>query len=183
MVRSTTPESAGADQTLGDLVSLAAKDISQLVRYEIDLAKSELRGDFRRAGMAGVLFGIAAFFGCLVLFTLCFAYAYLLYWAGAPGGLAGSFGFVALTLAVLGTVAIAIARTTMRRMSGMKKTRKSFTEGMRILRRDGKSTPGTQPQLPDGQRPELAGREGASGDGSPRSPGGPGGMASPRSKR
>src|SRR5438270_8700691 len=108
MARSTTPESAASDHSLRDLVSLAAKDISQLVRYEIDLAKSELRGDFRRAGMVGVLFGIAAFFGCLVLFTLCFAYAYLLYWAGAPGGLAGSFGFVALTLAVLGTLAIAI---------------------------------------------------------------------------
>jgi len=155
MVRSTTPEPAGGDQSLGDLVSLAAKDISQLVRYEIDLAKTELRGDMRRAGTAGVLFGIAAFFGCLILLSLSFAYAYLLHWAGAPGGLAGAFGFVALTLAVLAALAVFVASRKLRRMSGMKKTRESVTEGLGMLRRDGK-TAQTQAQLADGQRPEIA---------------------------
>ena len=52
MVRSETPEPAGADQSLGDLVALAAKDVSQLIRYEIDLAKTELKGDAQRVGMA-----------------------------------------------------------------------------------------------------------------------------------
>ena len=73
MVRSETPEPAGADQSLGDLVALAAKDVSQLIRYEIDLAKTELRGDVRRVGMAAALVGLAAFVGCLVLVLLCFA--------------------------------------------------------------------------------------------------------------
>ena len=53
MVRSETPEPAGDDQSLGDLVALAAKDVSQLIRYEIDLAKSELKGDVQRIGLAG----------------------------------------------------------------------------------------------------------------------------------
>ncbi len=158
MVRSTTPEPAGGDQSLGDLVSLAAKDISQLVRYEIDLAKSELRGDFRRAGTAGVLMGIAAFFGCLILVCLCFAYAYFLYWAGVPGGMAGAFAFVALTLAVLAAITITVAARKMRRMSGMKKTRESVAEGLGVLRRDGKNARGAQTQLSDGQLPEIAGR-------------------------
>ena len=52
MVRSETPEPAGADQSLGDLVALAAKDVSQLIRYEIDLAKTELKGDAQRVGIA-----------------------------------------------------------------------------------------------------------------------------------
>src|ERR1035438_3986389 len=76
MVRSETPEPAGGDQSLGDLVALAAKDVSQLIRYEIDLAKTELRGDMRRVGLAGALAGVAAFVGCLVLVLLCVAFAY-----------------------------------------------------------------------------------------------------------
>ena len=75
MVRSETPESAGGDQSLGDLVALAAKDVSQLVRYEVDLAKTELRDDVRRVVMAAVLIGGAAFAGCLILVILCFALA------------------------------------------------------------------------------------------------------------
>lgn len=176
MVRSGTPEPAGGDQTLGDLVSLATKDISQLVRYELDLAKSELRGDLRRMGMAGVLFGIAAFFGCLVLFSLCFAYAYGLAAAGAPGGMWGAFLLVVATLLLLLALAVFLAIRRMRHLSGMKKTRASVTEGIGMLRRDGKdggdgtsiaagSTPdGHRPALtdsgsPDGQRPEIAGRK------------------------
>src|SRR6184192_1989315 len=70
MVHSETPGPAGGDQSLGDLVALAAKDVSQLIRYEIDLAKTELKGDAKRAGLAAALGGMAAFVGCLVLVLL-----------------------------------------------------------------------------------------------------------------
>ena len=52
MVRSERSEPAGADQSLGDLVAMAAKDVSQLIRYEIDLAKVELRARYE-AGRHG----------------------------------------------------------------------------------------------------------------------------------
>ena len=52
MVRSEVPEPAGDGQSLGDLVALAAKDVSQLIRYEIDLAKTELKADVQRIGLA-----------------------------------------------------------------------------------------------------------------------------------
>jgi hypothetical protein len=42
MVRSARPGGADGQQSLGDLVAAAAKDMSQLVRYEISLAKGEL---------------------------------------------------------------------------------------------------------------------------------------------
>jgi membrane protein implicated in regulation of membrane protease activity len=138
MVRSGTPEPAGREQSLGELVSLATKDISQLVRSEIALAKSELRVDIKRIGMAGVFAGIAAFFGCLVLFSLCFAYAYGLRAVGAPGGMWGAFLFVALTLLVLAAIVGLSAWLAVRHLSGMKKTRESVTEGIGMLRRDGK---------------------------------------------
>ena len=70
-------QSAGGtdDESLGSLVSLAVKDVTQLLRFELDLAKLELKDDMRRLGIGGALLGIAAFVGCLVLMLLSFAFA------------------------------------------------------------------------------------------------------------
>ena len=146
MVRSETPEQAGADQSLGDLVALAAKDVSQLFRYEIDLAKTELREDVRRISVAVVLVGGAAFAGCLVLVILCFAYAEgLIVVFDLPRWAA--FLIVAGTLVLLSVIAVGIAVLKVRNMTGLSKTRKTVTEGLGILRLNGKQ--------PDGQRPEI----------------------------
>lgn len=150
MVRSETPEPAGSDQSLGDLVALAAKDVSQLLRYEIDLAKAELRGDMRRIGLAGALAGVAAFVGCLVLVLLCIAFAFGLVALGIWTWAA--FLIVAGTCVLLAAVAVGIAFLKVRRLSGLRRTRKSVTEGIGILRRDGE-----QPEVErDGQQPEIA---------------------------
>ena len=76
VVRSETPDPAGADQSLGDLVALATKDASQLLRYEIDLAKTELKSDVKRVGIAAGLAVMAAFVACLVIVLLCIAYGF-----------------------------------------------------------------------------------------------------------
>ncbi|HLJ99853.1 MAG TPA: phage holin family protein [Streptosporangiaceae bacterium] len=129
----------GSDQSLGDLVALATKDLSQLVRYEIDLAKSELRGDIRRAAISGALFGIAAFFGVGILVALFFAYAYLLHEvAKAPGGMAAAFALTGATVLLVAGVTALVAWRVIRRMSGMKRTRASVTEGIGLLRREAK---------------------------------------------
>ncbi len=135
MVRSETPEPAGGDQSLGDLVALAAKDVSQLVRYEIELAKTELKGDVRRVGMAGALAGVAAFVGCLVLVLLCIAFAYGLVALGIWTWAA--FLIVAGTCVLLAGVAVGIALLKVRHLSGLRKTRKTVTEGLGMLRHDG----------------------------------------------
>ena len=136
MVRSVTPEPLGGDQTLGDLVALAAKDVSQLVRSEISLAKTELRGDMKRVGLAAALGGVAAFVGCLVLVLCCIALAYGLValgiWAWA------AFLIVAGVCIVLAASAVGIAILKVRHLSGMSKTRKSVTEGLGMLRRNAK---------------------------------------------
>jgi ABC-type multidrug transport system fused ATPase/permease subunit len=156
MVRSGTPEPAGTDQTLGDLVSLATKDVSQLVRYEINLAKSELRSELLRGATAGALFAIGGFFGVLFFFSLCFSYAYLLHWAGAWGGMGGAFFFTAVTVLVLGVALGYVAVKVIRHMTGMKKTRESVTEDLSIFRREDK---GDEAAVADGQRPGITGRE------------------------
>src|SRR5215470_5230630 len=94
-----TGQEPGAKESLGDLVALAVSDISQLVRYEVDLAKLELKADARRLG-------IGAFVGCLVLMVLSFAYAYGLHTAGI--WLWASFLIVAGTYVVLAALAILI---------------------------------------------------------------------------
>jgi uncharacterized membrane protein YqjE len=145
MVSSETPEPAGADQSLGDLVALAAKDVSQLIRYEIDLATTELKGDARRVGMAVAAIGLAAFVACLVLVLLSLGLAYGLNARGI--WLWASFLIVSGLYILLAGIALAIALIRVRRLSGLNKTRKTVTEGLGILRLNGKQ--------PDGQRPEI----------------------------
>ena len=145
MVRSETPEPAGDNQSLGDLVALAAKDASQLIRYEIDLAKTELREDITRIATAVVLVGGAAFAGCLVLVILCFAYAEGLVVAfDLPRWAA--FLITAATLVLLAAAAIGIAYLRVKNMTGLRKTRQTVTEGLDVLRQDG-------------QQPEIAARK------------------------
>ena len=145
MVRSETPEPAGDDQSLGDLVALAAKDASQLIRYEIDLAKTELRDDVTRIATAVVLIGGAAFAGCLVLVILCFAYAEGLVVAFDLSRWE-AFLITAATLVLLAAAAIGIAYLRVKNMTGLRKTRKTVTEGFEMLRQDG-------------QQPEIAARK------------------------
>jgi hypothetical protein len=137
MVRSGTPD---AQQTLGELVAQATRDISQLIRFEIDLAKSEFRVDIKRVAWAAGLAGFCAMAGCLIVILLCFGYAYLLYWAGVPGGLGGGFAFAAATIALLAALAAFIAYRRLRGMTRMRRTIKTVTDDLSMLRR-GDSAP------------------------------------------
>jgi uncharacterized membrane protein YqjE len=124
--------SAVTDQSIGDLVSVAARDISQLVRYELDLAKLELKADAKRVGIGGALLGIAVFAACLVLMLLCFAFAYGLNALGI--WLWASFLIVAGTCVLIIGAAALIAWQMVRRVTGMSKTRSSLADGVSVLR-------------------------------------------------
>jgi membrane protein implicated in regulation of membrane protease activity len=149
MVRSEVPEPAGDGQSLGDLVALAAKDVSQLIRYEIDLAKSELMDDVQRVGLAAGLGVVAAFVACLVLVLLSIALAFGLVALGIWEWAA--FLIVAGAYVVFAVLALGIAYLKLRRVSGLTKTRQTVTEGLEMLRQNG--------QQPDGKRPEITAAE------------------------
>jgi hypothetical protein len=157
MVRSETPGPAGGDQSLGDLVALAAKDVSQLIRYEIELAKSELKADAQRVGIAAGGVGLAAFLGCLVLVMLSFALAYGLITLGIWDWAA--FLIVAGVWVLVAAVGLAIAYLKVKRISGLSKTRQTVTEGIDMLRSEVASPDGQRPEIPDGQRPGITARE------------------------
>jgi Putative Actinobacterial Holin-X, holin superfamily III len=126
---------SGTEQSIGDLVSVAARDISQLVRYELDLAKIELKQDVKRVAIGGALMAIGGFAACLILMVLCFAFAY---------GLRAAFGLslwltfliVAFTLLLLTAGAMLIGVMLIRKLTGLKKTRRSLAEGASLLHRN-----------------------------------------------
>jgi Putative Actinobacterial Holin-X, holin superfamily III len=123
-----------AEPSLGDLVALAVKDLSKLVKWEIDLAKLELKADAKRLGLAGALLVVGAFTGCLVLVLLCFALAYGLQtlgiWNWASFLIVGGVGVL-----VIG-IAAGIALVKMRKLSGLKRTRKTVQEDLALMHRD-----------------------------------------------
>jgi hypothetical protein len=136
------PVDSARDESLGTLVSLAVKDITQLIRCELDLAKLELKADARRLGIAGALLAIAAFVACLVLMLACFSLAYGLIslgiWAWA------AFLIVAGACILLAALAVLIGALKFRGLSALRKTRRTVQDDLSLLRRNG-ATPAATP--------------------------------------
>ena len=127
-------QSAAEKESLGNLVALAVSDISQLVRYEVDLAKLELKADARRLGIGAVLFGVAAFVGCLVLMVLSFAFAYGLMALGIWGWAA--FLIVAGTYVLLAGLAVLVGFTRFKGLTGLRRTRTTVSDDLALIKRD-----------------------------------------------
>jgi uncharacterized membrane protein YqjE len=136
------PAGSADEQSLGMLVSLAVKDVTQLIRCELDLAKLELKADARRLGIAGTLLVIAAFVACLVLMLLSFSFAYGLValgiWAWA------AFLIVAGVYVLLAGLAVLIGALKFRGISALRKTRRTVQDDLSMLRHDG-ATPVATP--------------------------------------
>jgi hypothetical protein len=137
------PAGSTSEASVGSLVSLAMKDISQLLRYELDLAKLELKADVRRLGIGGALLGVAAFVACLVLILLSFALAYGLVTLGI--WIWAAFLITAGLYVLLAAVAVGVGLLLMKRFGGLPKTRQTVQEDIALLRRsDGAGAPPAQ---------------------------------------
>ena len=122
------------NRSVGDLVSDAINDLTQLVKFQVDLAKVELRADMRRLGLSGALIATSVFTAFLVLVMLCFALAYGLQTVGIWDW--ASFLIVAAVCVVLIAAAAGIVYLKMKRMSGLRKTRESVQGDLALLRRE-----------------------------------------------
>ncbi|MEU7848819.1 phage holin family protein [Micromonospora parva] len=90
----SAPEKERTQASVGELIGDVTRDMSTLVRKEVELAKAELREEATQAGKAGGMFGGAGLAGFLaVLFV-----SYALWW-----GLSNTMdqGWAALIVAVL----------------------------------------------------------------------------------
>ena len=97
-----------AEPSLGDLVAKASKDLSTLVRSEIELAKLELTAEAKKAVIGGGMFGVAAVLGVFALIMLSFAAAFGIASLGLANGWAflivgGAYLLIALVLVFGGT--------------------------------------------------------------------------------
>jgi len=96
------------DQSLGELVATATRDMSLLIHKEIELAKAELSQSAQQAGIGAGLLGGAGFLGYFALVLASFAGAFgisdgldLAVWAGFLC-MTGFYLLLAGVLALLG---------------------------------------------------------------------------------
>jgi hypothetical protein len=103
------PDVDGA--SVGQLIGEVTRDLSTLMRQELDLAKAELTAEAKKAGQGAGMFGAAGFAGYMVLVFLSLA----LMWGLANVMDAGWAGLiVAVIWAVIGAVAFVMGRKKFR---------------------------------------------------------------------
>ncbi|WP_433436648.1 phage holin family protein [Nonomuraea sp. CA-141351] len=133
-----TPE----EESLGSLVAQASSHISDLVRSEIELAKSELRFDAKRVGTAGGLFAAAAFMAhlCLILASFAIAYALALV---MPIWLA--FLIVTVIYLLLAGLGVFLGIRRLKGLAGMKRTARSIKGLKEIATPEDEALPALRP--------------------------------------
>ena len=120
MATDAAPLVGDDEPTIGQLVASASRDVSTIVRSEIELAKTEITGSLKFAGKGAGSFAGAAFFGLFGLGFLLTALA----WGLVALGLATWLAFLivavvlflgAAILALVGKKAMAHADPTPKR--------------------------------------------------------------------
>jgi hypothetical protein len=93
--------------SVGALIGEVTRDISTLMRQELDLAKLEMKAEAKKAGQGAGMFGAAGFAGYMVLMFLSIA----LWWALSHlVGHSWSALIVAILWGVVGAVAFVMGR-------------------------------------------------------------------------
>ena len=117
---------AKADNTsLGDLLGDVTRDISTLMRQEVELAKAELKQSASRAGKGGGMLAGAGVAGHFVLLFLSLA----LWWAlGTVMGLGWSAVVLAVIWGIIAAVLAAVGRKQLNAIKGMPQTAETLQE-------------------------------------------------------
>ncbi len=103
-MKTSTPVSRSDEEpTIGRLVADTTRDLSTLVRSEIQLAKTELSFSIKTGGLGAALFAVAGFFAVLAIIMASIAFALFLDWwfAGTATAFTIVFGIYLLITAVL----------------------------------------------------------------------------------
>jgi hypothetical protein len=124
-----TPQSAAhekADNTsLGDLLGEVTRDLSTLMRQEVELAKAELKQDASRAGKGGGMLAGAGIAGHFVLLFLSIALWYAL---AELMGLGWSAVVIAVVWAIIGAILASIGRKELKQLKGLPQTGETLSE-------------------------------------------------------
>jgi len=120
------------ERTLGQLVADATRDLSEIVRAEVALAKAELAEDARNGAMAGGMFGAAGYLALVSSVTAVIAAGYGLTAAGLPPWAA--FLVITGALLLLAALLVLIGRSRVRRMGPPKRAIRSSRATMEAVR-------------------------------------------------
>ena len=111
---------APQEPTLGELVSTATRDLSTLIRTEVQLAKVEIKREVTAAGKGAGLFGGAGFAGLFALIFLSIAAAYGISWLGI--GLGWGFFIVGMVYLLAAAVLALTGRKKIKEVGPPEKT-------------------------------------------------------------
>ena len=129
----TPSERKAADTSLGDLLSEVTRDISVLMRQEVDLAKAEVRQSATRAGKGVGMLGGAGYAGHLTVLFLSFA----AWWGlGQVINIAWAAVIVAVVWAIVATVLFVVGRNEMKAVRGAPETVDSLKQIPDALKRN-----------------------------------------------
>ncbi|MFF1632623.1 phage holin family protein [Leifsonia sp. NPDC058248] len=132
----TPSEAKAASTSLGDLLGEVTRDLSTLIRQEIELAKAELKQSATRAGKGAGLLGGAGYAGLMVLFFLSVG----LWWGlGYLVGNAWSAVIVAVIWAIIGLVLYVVGRKLLESVKGVPQTVETVKEMPETLKRNGEN--------------------------------------------
>jgi len=116
------PRQSVSDQSVGDLLGDVTRDLSTLLRQEIELAKAETRQSAKAAAKGGSMYAGAAVAGHFVLLFLSIA----LWWAlGNAIGRGWSALVVAAIWAIVAAVLAAMGKSEMKKVRGLDRTAES----------------------------------------------------------
>lgn len=121
------------DPTIGRLVADTSRDLSALIRGEIELAKTELRFSLKAGGMAVALFAVAGFLALMAIIMLSIAFAYFLYWLYF--GLATSFLIVFGVYILLAAVLAFVGMKKIKRVKAPEQTMAAVKSNKQVLKR------------------------------------------------
>lgn len=130
----TPSQQKAAETSLGDLVGEVSRDLSDLMRKELELAKAELSESAKRAGKGAGLMGGAGYAGGMAVLFLSIA----LWWG--LGDLIDSLGWsaviVAVIWAIVAAILFAVGRKKLKTVQGAPKTVETVKEIPEALKRN-----------------------------------------------
>lgn len=129
----TPSEQRAASTSLGDLLGEVTKDLSTLMRQELELAKAELKQSATRAGKGAGMVGGAGYAALMVLLFLSIA----LWWAlGTLVGNGWSALIVAGVWAIIALILYVVGRGQLKKITGAPQTVDSLKRIPETLKRN-----------------------------------------------
>ena len=127
----------GSEPTVGQLVANASRDLSALVRSEIQLAQAEIKSSAQAAGVGAGMFGGAAFLGLLAIILLSIAAAYGVSAIGLHPALA--FLIVAGLYLLIAGALVFLGIRSLKKAKGPERAIKTSKESVETLKAIGRS--------------------------------------------